>query len=272
MTEQLPKLGRNKPTERERSLLARLPGISAYVRPEMFTAPPLARYWSTADGTPYGQRKRVSMFANDRLGDCTCATLAHQDQIAAQQVGEVSPLTDADVIALYERSGYHSSDPSSDQGWTNIEAARAALEVGWVSGFVRFDCTKRTELEIVVNEFGCAMVGIDLPVSAQGQMGTPESGKIWDSSPDGKTDGAYKIGSWGGHAVAVTDCDADGVTLATWGRFQRASWSFVATYFDDGDGIALLNRYWRKRDLAPSGLRLDELEADMLKLNIMRWV
>lgn len=264
------KLGRRKPTDVQRALLARLPdAANLALRIENFQPPPLARYWSSTDGTPYGTRRRVSMFGNDRLGDCTVATLAHQDQIAAQAVGETSPLEDDDVIAIYRQSGYDPADPSSDQGWGNLDAARAAVRAGWASALVHFDATDRDMLEIVVNTFGCAMVGIDLPLSAQRQTGL---GKTWDAPPDGKLDGEHRPSSWGGHAVGVVDCDAEGVTVATWGAYQRATWAFVANYFDRGDGIALLNRYWRKHPLSPSGLYVAEIETEMEKIGLSRWV
>ncbi len=257
------KLGR-KPSDPD--ALNALPLLASYFDPKKMPAPPLGRYWSSYDGTPFGVPRSISMFQNDVLGDCTCAALAHQDQLAAQWVGETSSLTDADVVRLYRGSGYN-GNPSSDDGWTNIEAAQAAMQAGWITALARFDATNPGLLKIVVNEFGFAYVGIDLPLSAQGQMG-----QVWDVAPDDKRDDShYKRGSWGGHAAGVVDADHDGVTLTTWGKLQRASWAFVRGYFDPSDGIATLNRFWAKRGLAPSGLRLDELQADIARLNLLRW-
>lgn len=265
------KLGRVAPTGVDAEQLRMLPLLASYFDPKKLPVPPLARYWSTDDGTPFGIQRSVSMFANDKLGDCTCATLGHQDQLAAVQTGETSSLQDRDIIALYRGSGYHDGDPASDQGWSNIAAARAALAAGWIEALARFDATNRALLKIVVNEFGYAMVGIDLPLSAQEQTGP---GKIWEAAPDGSYDGTYKRNSWGGHAGGVVDCDGEGVTVVTWGRFQRASWSFVANYFDASDGIATLNRFWakraRERGLSASGLNIDELKADLARLSYLR--
>lgn len=265
------KLGRVAPAGADAEQLRALPLLAAYFNPKQMPAPPLARYWSTSDGTPFGIPRTVSMFGNDRLGDCTCAALAHQDQLAAAEIGETSSLVEADVVRLYQGSGYTPGDPSSDQGWSNIAAARAALKAGWIEAMARFDATNAALLKIVINEFGFAYVGIDLPLSAQGQTG---NGKVWDVAPDGSLDGAYKPNSWGGHAVGVVDADGEGVTITTWGKLQRASWQFVASYFDAGDGIATLNRFWAKKaraGLAPSGLRLDELKADLARLNLAQW-
>lgn len=265
------KLGRVKPTGEDAEQLRMLPLLSSYFDPKKLTVPPLARYWSTDDGTPFGIPRPVSMFANDRLGDCTCATLGHQDQLAAAENGETSSLIDRDVIALYRGSGYRDGDPDSDNGWSNIAAARAALAVGWIEALARFDATNHALLKIVVNAFGFAMVGIDLPKSAQAQTGF---GKIWEAHPEGKFDGEYARNGWGGHAAGVVDCDGEGVTLVTWGRRQRASWSFVTNYFDAGDGIATLNRFWAKKargGVSASGLNIDELKLDLARLTFLRF-
>lgn len=266
------KLGRVVPTGEEAEQLRKLPMLASYFDPKRLPVPPLARYWSTDDGTPFGVPRPVSLFANDRLGDCTCATLGHQDQLAAAELDETSSLQDRDIIALYRGSGYHEGDPSSDQGWSNIAAARAALKAGWIEALAKFDATNQALLKIVTNEFGFAMVGIDLPLSAQEQTGF---GKLWEAAPDGSYDGKYKRNSWGGHAAGVVDCDGEGITIATWGRFQRASWSFVANYFDASDGIATLNRFWaeraRRRGLSASGLNIDELKLDLARIDFLRF-
>lgn len=256
------KLGRVKPNKADTEQLNQLPMLASYFDPRRLPPPPLAVYWSSDDRTPFGIPRPIAMFANDRLGDCTCATLGHQDQLAAAWNGTSSSLQDRDIIALYRGSGYDPNDPSSDQGWSNYAAARAALKAGWIEAMARFDATNPALLKIVVNEFGYAMVGIDLPRSAQGQMGG-----IWDVPPDGKLDGEYAPNSWGGHAAGVVDCDGLGVTIATWGKFQRATWEFVKAYFDRGDGIATINRHWARRGLAPSGIDIDQLRADIARLN-----
>lgn len=252
------KLGRIKSDPDQ---LRMVPLLTSYFDPKKMAAPPLARYWSSHDGTPFGIPRRVSMFKNDVLGDCTCAALAHQDQLAADWNGISSSLLDVDVVNLYKGSGYDPNDPSSDRGWSNISAARAALKTGWLKAIARFDATSQGLLKIVINEFGSAYVGIDLPLSAQDQLG-----QVWDVAPEGKRTSRYEPNTWGGHAVVVVDCDAEGVTLVTWGKFQRATWAFVKMYFDSSDGIACLNRHWVLNSLSPSGLRLDELMADLARL------
>lgn len=266
------KLGRVAASGEEAEQLRKLPMLASYFDPKRLPVPPLARYWSTDDGTPFGISRSVSMFANNILGVCTCATLGHQDQLAAAELGETSSLQDRDIIALYRGSGYRDGDPATDNGWSNIAAARSALKAGWIEALARFDATNPALLKIVVNEFGYAMVGIDMPLSAQAQTGP---GKIWEAPPDGKLVGEYKRNSWGGHAVGVVDCDGEGVTVATWGHFQRVSWSFVANYFDAGDGIATLNRFWAKRarnhGLSASGLNIDELKLDLARIDFLRF-
>lgn len=230
--------------------------LAAYVDTAKLGAP-LARSWSVHDGRPLA----VSMFANDALGDCTCAALAHHDQICAGQLGAISPLTAEDVKTLYRGSGWTPADPTSDQGWSNLDAAKAARRAGWLEGFAAFDVGNRMLLELVINEFGGAYCGVELPVSAQRQTG---GGRWWDVAPAGQRGDDYDRGSWGGHAVTVVDFDHEGVKLVTWGAIQRATWSFVFTYFDEG--IAVLNRFWAQRELAPAGVDVAQLRADIARL------
>lgn len=249
-------LGRRKS---DRNQLRLQPQLSAYFDYKAMPGPPLARPWNLVGGTVDGPPVSVSTFDNDKIGDCTCAAIAHHDQIAAAQLGMTSPITRDDVITMYRRSGYDPDDPSSDQGWNNLDAARAAKKAGWIDGFATFDPGNQWLMKIIVNEFGGAYCGIDLPNSAKAQMGT-----LWDVAPPNKRDSSYDRNSWGGHAATVVAFDHDGVTLATWGKFQLATWSFVYTYFDEG--MALLNRCWASRPLTPSGIRLDALRADIARL------
>lgn len=231
-------------------LRAATPDLSFYADPKKMVPPPLRREWSIAQG----RRTPVSMFDNDRISCCTVASIAHHDQIAGAQVGDPSPLTSADVLKLFRGSGWSPSEGEGD-GWSCLEAARAARSAGWVDGYVKCEIISKGTLELIINEFGGAYLGIDLPLSAQKQLG-----KVWEV---GEGDD-FKAGTWGGHAVTAVDFDRHGITVATWGSYQRMSWEFALTYVDEL--IALLLKRWRAQTLSPSGVRFDEMRADLARL------
>lgn len=247
--------------------LKKLPQLVSYLDTTKLRAPPPGRYWSTGDGTPYGLHRIVPMYKNNVLGDCTCAALGHQDTLAAQWTDEPIALQDRDIVQLYKGSGYDENNPETDQGWTNVEAARAALKAGWIEAFAAFDVSNPMLMRIVINEFGFAYCGIDLPLSASDQS---RAGQVWDVAPPGKFTDRYKRGSWGGHAAGVVDADHEGVTLTTWGGLQRATWPFVFSYFDEG--IATQNRRWaRAGRFSPSGIAYQDLRADIARLAAAKW-
>lgn len=237
-----------------------LPTLVDHLDVDKMSAPPLSRWWNRQGGVYSGAEIPIAMFGNDTLGDCTCATLGHFDQITAAQIGQKSNLTADDVIQLYEGSGYKPGDGSTDNGWQNIDAARAAMKLGWIEALAKFDPHNKILAQIVINEFGMANIGIDLPLSAQDQMG-----KVWDVAPAGVKDSRYDRCSWGGHAAGIVAYSADEVLIATWGGFQRATWPFVFEY--TSEGLVLFSPRWRRVQLTPSGLRFDELLADIARFN-----
>ena len=79
--------------------------------------------------------------------------------------------------------------------------------------------------------FGGAYGGVELPLSAQSQVGG-----VWDVVGDGQT-GSSAPGSWGGHATAIIKYGIAGVTLVTWGALQQATWKFITTYYDEMHAI-----------------------------------
>src|ERR1700709_80250 len=65
--------------------------------------------------------------------------------------------------------------------------------------------------------FGGVYIGLLLPLTARSQS-------VWDWT--GSLAGDAKPGSWGGHAVDVVRFAGSGLTVVTWGRLLRMTWSF----------------------------------------------
>jgi hypothetical protein len=72
--------------------------------------------------------------------------------------------------------------------------------------------------------FGVVDLGIELPISAQAQVGG-----VWDvtNGPNAQP------GSWGGHSIVVAAYDASGLTGITWGALQKMTWAFWDAYVDE---------------------------------------
>ena len=93
-----------------------------------------------------------------------------------------------------------------------------------------------------------------MPVTAQDQ-------KVWDvvgqlSDPDSQP------GSWGGHATACVGYSPEGVTLATWGATQQATWAFVQAYLDESYAVFAPGEWLATTGLSPDHFDFSELLAD----------
>jgi hypothetical protein len=198
------------------------------------------------------------MFMNNEIGDCTCAAVAHAHQAWVlsqidQGVKNIQPIMPSNgmVLDIYERwCGYSPDDPSTDQGGVELDILRNWKKEGFDSrtilAYAAINPQDPISVKQALNLFGCAYIGVELPVSAQDQ-------KIWDvvSGPDGDP------GSWGGHAIVLVDYDAAGLTCVTWGQLQRMSWAWLQKYCDEA--YAIISADFR----SPQGFDKEALAADL---------
>lgn len=208
---------------------------------ETSNLPPLiaATNWST--NIPAGS---FPMDLNDSIGDCTCAGLAHLATNTSFNVGNIVIPTDAEVLAMYEMSGYKPNQPNTDNGWTLLDAAKYMANKG-LSGvgalaFLDVDQTNINHVQYTVQLFGGANTGVMLPQSAMDDFGK----KVWDNT----TDKNYV----GGHDLPIVDFNTTGPIYVTWGAKQQATWDWFLTYTDEAMAI-LFNIWMLKMGVAPSG-------------------
>lgn len=173
---------------------------------------------------------RFPMYLNDKLGDCTCAAIAHMVQLWDALSGRVPPkITNAEVLTVYEAvSGYDPSTGENDNGAVELDVLKYWRKIGIaghrIVAFVAVNVKNLFELKTAAWLFDGLYLGVALPITAQTQ-------KVWDVVPNAGRDGA--AGSWGGHAVNIVDYDTTGVTIVTWGQLKRVTWAFVAAYVDE---------------------------------------
>jgi hypothetical protein len=196
------------------------------------------------------------MMGNDQLGDCTCAAVAHAHQAwVLSQVNPgitanpIMPSTDA-VVGIYEAwCGYDPNDPTTDQGGVMLNVLNRWRKEGFegrpILAYTILNSKNSLAVKQTLSMFGCAYVGVQLPVSAQNQA-------VWDVVSD---DG----GVWGGHAIVLVDYDADGLTCITWGALQRMTWKWLSRYCDEA--YAIVAQDFRKDGFDKASLMLDLAEV-----------
>lgn len=169
------------------------------------------------------------MMLNDSLRDCTCAACGHMIQSWTADSGSEVTVPDSAVLAEYEGAcGYNPSDPATDQGGI-ISNVLDYFEQTGVGGhkITAHAPVNLTQLRVQqgVQVFGAVDIGVQLPLSAQNQVGS-----TWDfvnDQPD-------TPGGWGGHSVAIVKYAPDLVWCVTWGALQAMTWRWFMYYVDEG--------------------------------------
>lgn len=225
--------------------------LASYLRPTLPPPPEAIDYGDVVRSWP--------MYANDRLGDCTCAAAAHQIQAwTAEGRGHEARVSEAAVVHAYQAvGGYVPGDPSTDQGAVELDVLRywRATGIGghrigaYAAVHANDEATVRTALWL----FGGLYTGISLPASAETQ-------DTWDVALDAP-EADQAPGSWGGHAVPVVAYDPAGLTCITWGAAKRLTWAFFARYCEEA--YALLSADFLLRGVAPHGFDVHALQADL---------
>jgi len=213
----------------------------------------------------------TGMFANDVLGDCTCAAVYHSLQVWS--VNSNPPMDqDADVraIQLYEECcGYVPSDPSTDQGGIEQDVLSYWLNVGVPRGdstqftgrqnltaFVEVDQRSLQNIKASIYEGGLVYIGFLVPSYFN-------FGRVWDINPQG--DDTIVAG----HAVILTGYDdrTSRFKLLSWGQEYEMSYNFFLQFCDEA--YFLVNAEWiTPSGETPLGMDLDALEEAMRGL---RW-
>ena len=245
------KLGKQPARHDPRTLL-----FASYTTPAL-PAPPASLDLTTSVKAPWG------MMDNAQVGDCTCAAAGHllMEWSANAQTKMFTP-SDAQIIAAYSAiTGYNPKTGANDNGAVELDVLNYWRKTGIarhkIGAFVALEPSNHTHVMDAVYIFEGCYIGLQLPISAQGQQ-------IWAVPPQG-TSGPGAPGSWGGHAVPVVGYDARGLTVVTWGQLLRMTWPFWEAYCDEAYAI-ISNDYLDKSKKTPSGFDLAALQADLKSL------
>lgn len=226
--------------------------IEKYLAPALLANPPARVDWSA-------KMTDIGVMANDVLGCCTIADWGHFVQAATAENGAQVIIPDAAIVAAYSAVGnFVLGDPSTDQGCIELDVMNYIRKVG-VGGhqslaFASVDPKNQRVVELVIDMFGGAHIGLDLPISAQTQevWAVPAGGPIGDGTPR----------SWGGHEVVALNYGPLGLVVVTWGALKTMTWDFLRTYCPEI--YAVLSTDWANgKRPCPSGFLLADLQTDL---------
>jgi hypothetical protein len=245
-----PRLGK-LPAKHDRRTLQ----LANYLQPAALPPAPESRDWASKVAS-------WPMMLNDQLGCCTIAAAGHMIQLWHAWTDCPDVPSDTDVRAAYEAvSGYDPATGLGDNGAVALDVLNYWRQTGVgsdkIEAFAALEPRNQEHVRAALNLFGGVYVGLQLPLSAQGQ-------RVWSVPPGGPQPGTNADpGSWGGHAVCAIAYDEHGLTVVTWGQLQRMTWNFWRAYTDEA--FCLLNDCWidPAKKLAPSGFDFAALQADL---------
>jgi hypothetical protein len=197
------------------------------------------------------------MYANDRIGDCTTAAAAHMIEAwTAPTRGRPVEISERSVLSAFNH--VKQVDPATGQ--------EGAVELGvltyWrkrgigrhrIGAFARVPVWDHPLVRDAAFLFGGLYIGLQLPLSAQGQA-------VWDWTH--RLDGPARPGSWGGHAVDVVGYDEHALVVVTWGKLQELTWAFWDRYVDEVYAVLSVD-FLDEAGQAPNGFDLAALKADL---------
>jgi hypothetical protein len=197
------------------------------------------------------------MFANDSLGDCTCAAVGHQAQVWTSMNNALWTPQTSEVTDLYWATGDGSGQ--DDTGRVEIDVLNYWRNQGFgarkdkIAGYAEVKPLDTKTVKQAVWLFGGLYIGVALPITAQSQSyWKVVSGAGADAEP----------GSWGGHAINVTAFTSTYVVVVTWGARMKMSWGFWNKYVDEA--YAVLSPDWATANAkAPSGFNFAALNSDL---------
>ena len=200
--------------------------------------------------------RRWPMYANDRLGDCTCAAAGHMVEAwTAAARGAAVEIPEREVVEAFE--AVKLVDPlTGAEGAIELDVLRywRAAGIGGhrIGAFARLGVADHLLARTGAYLFGGLYIGLELPLSAQSQA-------VWDWS--GRLDGPARPGSWGGHAVDVVGYDAAGLTVVTWGAPKAMTWPFWDRYCDEA--YCIISEDFLRDGRSPAGFDVASLRHDL---------
>jgi hypothetical protein len=195
------------------------------------------------------------MYANDTVGDCTCAAAGHMIEAWTEAARhDATVISEGQVLAAFDNVKQQGAD--GEWGAVELDVLNYWRKTGIghhrIKAFARVSTYDHALVRTGTYLFGGVYIGLQLPLSAQQQS-------VWDWT--GELTGPSEPGSWGGHAVDVVAYDADSLTVVTWGKLKQMTWAFWDRYCDEA--YCLISSDFLNNGKTASGLDLKSLLADL---------
>ena len=191
------------------------------------------------------------MDANDRLGDCVVAGMAHYVTVANGRIGELQIPPEADVVKFYKKL----SKCGKDQGLVMLDTLKYWRKRPFynheILGFGHIDLKNHTLVKQCIQLFGGVDLGFQVQDSAINDF---NNGITWTPG----------VSSEGGHCVVAVNYDKDTVTVLTWGGVQKGTWAWWDAMVDEA--YAILPPEAKQPGFAP-GFDYQQLELDLIAVS-----
>ncbi|HTB32029.1 MAG TPA: hypothetical protein VK808_08395 [Bacteroidia bacterium] len=204
---------------------------------------------------------RWGLMMNKKIENCTVASAAHLIIEWTADNGKPVVPTDDTILKAYSAiTGYNPVTGAHDDGANQLDVLHHWRKKGIaghkVMAYVKLNHKDRNHIKQACFLFGGCYAGFLLPKTAWKQ-------KKWRLTSLGLK-GRGKVGSWGGHAVAIIGYDRNGVTCVTWGETKKITWAFWDAYCEEA--YAVISPDFASKKGSPSGFNLDILKKDLKKV------
>jgi hypothetical protein len=207
--------------------------------------------------------ERWPMYDNDKIGDCTCAGIAHVlEAEATYGEGTTVTVTDEDVLTAYEAvSGYNPRTGANDNGARMQDVLSYWRKTGLaghkILAFAQVDEKDATTLDRALATFGALYVGINFPASAMDQF---NAGKPWDVVQGSPIEGRHAI-----HVGYYGPDEPASWRLVTWGTVHPMTQKFWESYVEEA-WVVITPEWLNAHGTSPEGLDLQALGEDFAQL------
>lgn len=198
------------------------------------------------------------MYANDEIGDCTCACIAHMEMLMSEHaLGAVIYPLQEDVVKLYSTvSGYDPATGLNDNGAAITDVLEQWRTKGLsgrkILGWAQIDHTNIEAVKQAIWLFGAVDIGVNLPKSAMDQF---QGGKPWTLVAN---DGGIE----GGHSFPLFGYGSQGCNGNTWATRWGIDWDAFLKYCDEA--YAVVTQDWiTNLGRTVSGFDLAQIQADL---------
>lgn len=202
------------------------------------------------------------MLGNDQYGNCVWAGSDHAVMDLNLAAGRPAPIMSLKAcLQNYTNvAGFHEGPPASnDNGTVMIDAMKYWMNKGLIlndnnvldhlGGFIPANPLNNHELKLLLDQFGGALVGVNLPESADDEF---DRGVPWSDTTGTPT---------GGHCIWLRPFyNSQYIQAVTWGGTTLITWDWWNTYKDEVYGLVSTN-WIGVNKLTPAGFTADNVEA-----------